>query len=240
MTAHDRIRLTGLLRRAPASAGASLLRAGLTARGAGGRFARSPRTVGGRSDQATDEGAKDRKRRRRPGRCHGGRRRLLSWGASRPRGPRPDVLWRRQADDQLRWLRRRRGDRGGAPGQTARSSRLVTLAAAPEVASRWLATTTTGRSTRASPGVAGRRPTSGASPPGRTGWRSRPARSSRSAPPAPTTTPTSRSPATSQTARSTGASPATARRGPNFGLRQRGDRGGDPGQRQDRGGRGRR
>ena len=97
---------------------------------------------------------------------------------------RHELLRRRQADDRLRGLRRR-GDRSGDPGRTARSSSSVpprTPLPARSRTSRSPATTRTARSTRASPATASRRPTSGPTATERPGWRSRAtARSSRSA-----------------------------------------------------------
>ena len=99
------------------------------------------------------------------------------------------------------------------------------------------ATTPTARSTRASPATASRRPTSAGSRRGDRGGAPgrRQDRRGRRRLAAPATT--SRSPATTPTARSTRASPATASRRPTSAADDRGDRGGDPGRRQDRRGR---
>ena len=129
------------------------------------------------------------------------------------------------------------GERGGAPGR--RQDRRGRQHRHGAATSRSPATTPTARSTRASPATASRRPTSGASATGRTGWRSRrTARSSRSA------------------TRTDRGDFALARYNPNgsldtsfsgdgkqttdFGGFDRGERGGAPGRRQDRRGRRRR
>ena len=80
---------------------------------------------------------------------------------SRPLQPqrvaRPELLRGRQADDRLQGCRR--GERRGAPGD----GKIVVVGAgsAPAATSRSPATTPTARSTRASPAMASRRPTSG-------------------------------------------------------------------------------
>ena len=186
----------------------------------------SPESPRGERSGGDHQGAKARNQHRFH-RCRAGQRHPLGRRASRPGGPRPDVLRRRQADDRLR-LRFQRGESGGASAgwQDRRGRRHVSATST----SPSPATTPTARSTRASPATAGRRPTSGLGANavalqadgkivvvGSIG-----------------STATSPSPATTRTARSTRASPATASRRLTSGRQRRGDRSGDPGRRQDR------
>ena len=84
------------------------------------------------------------------------------------RDARPELLRRRQADDQLRGFDQANGVALQADGKIV----AVGGPAATAATSRSPATTRTARSTRASPATASRRPTSGISTT-RTGWRSR-------------------------------------------------------------------
>ncbi len=148
---------------------------------------------------------------------------------------RPELLRRRQADDRLRGLRR--GDRGGAPGRTARSSRSAAhRTAPPRLRARPLQPERDAR-----PELLRRRQADDrlrralddeASGVAIQGDGKIVAVGAGSARPA-----TSRSPATTPTARSTRASPATASRRPTSGVGDAGERGGAPGRRQDRRGR---
>ena len=118
------------MRRSPRSWGEATR--ALTAGGSGGTFGRKPK-AGERSEREEGAGPADSDlvaacaeasasgNRRRSHRRPAGRR-LLGRGASRPGGPRPDVLRRRQADDRLRLrFRRRGGDRAPAGWQDRRS-----------------------------------------------------------------------------------------------------------------------
>ena len=150
-------------------------------------------------------------------------------------GPRPDLLRRRQADDRLRLRDRQRA--ATCASRTARSSRSAptTLGDGDFALARYnpdgsLDTSFSGD---------GKQTTDFGGATGERRWRSRAtARSSRSA--RTRAGMTSRSPATTPTARSTRASPATASRRPTSAGTRRGERGGDPGRRQDRRGRRRR
>ena len=188
---------------------------------------------GGVGDGANGVALQARRQDRRGRRRRPRRRRLRARPLQPERLARHELLRRRQADDRLRGLRA--GRRGGAPGrrQDRRGRRRGDGAGAT---SRSPATTRTARSTRASPGTASRRPTSGA-PTGRTGWRSRAtARSSRSA----------RAGGYRQRLRARPLQPQRLARHELLRRRQaddrlrglrRGERGGAPGRRQDRRGR---